>query len=77
MTALNRRGFITLGAGGMFASAFAALSDPTQPLERRKRIKVNGSLEDNLINEYLQPKSISLRSGHLSRSPRCTSPIRT
>ena len=63
MTALNRRGFIALGAGGMFASAFAALSDPTQPLERRKRIKVNGSLEDNLINEYLQPRSISLKVG--------------
>ena len=63
MTALNRRGFLALGATGMFAPAFAAISDPTQPLERRKRINLKASLEDNLINEYLQPKPLSLKVG--------------
>ena len=63
MTALNRRGFIALGAGGFLAPAFAAISDPMNPLERRKRIKVKESLEDNLINEYLQPKQIALKVG--------------
>ena len=63
MTALNRRGFLALGATGMFAPAFAAISDPTQPLERRKRINLKASLEDNLINEFLQPKPLTLKVG--------------
>ena len=63
MTALNRRGFLALGATGMFAPAFAAISDPTQPLERRKRINLKASLEDNLINEFLQPKPLALKVG--------------
>ena len=63
MTALNRRGFLALGATGMFAPAFAAISDPTQPLERRKRINIKASLEDNLINEFLQPKPLALKVG--------------
>ena len=63
MTEINRRGFLALGATGMFAPAFAAISDPLNPIERRKRIKVKESLEDNLINEYLQPKQIALKVG--------------
>ena len=63
MKGLNRRGFIALGAAGFAAPALAAISDPLQPLERRKRIDVKATVEDNLINEYLQPTQISLEVG--------------
>ncbi|MBR2838056.1 MAG: metallophosphoesterase [Kiritimatiellae bacterium] len=63
MTDLNRRGFIALGAGGMLSPALASISDATQPLERQKRLDLNAPLEDNLIEQYLQPKPISLRVG--------------
>ena len=63
MTDLNRRGFLALGATGIFAPALAAISDPTQPIERRKRINLKASLEDNLINEFLQPKPLALKVG--------------
>ena len=63
MTDLNRRGFLALGAMGMFAPAMAAISDATQPLERQKRLDLKAPLEDNLINQYLQPKQIKLSVG--------------
>ena len=63
MTDLNRRGFLALGATGMFAPALAAISDATQPLERQKRLDLKVSLEDNLIEQYLQPKQIRLSVG--------------
>ena len=63
MTALNRRGFIALGAGGLLAPAFAALSDATQPLERQKRLNLKAPLEDNLIEQYLQPTPLKLAVG--------------
>ena len=63
MTAFNRRSFLALGATGMLAPALAAISDPTQPIERRKRINPKASLEDNLINEFLQPKPLALKVG--------------
>ena len=63
MTDLNRRGFLALGATGMFMPALAAISDATQPLERQKRLNLKGSLEDNLIEQYLQPKQIKLSVG--------------
>ncbi len=63
MKGINRRGFIALGAAGMLTPALAKLSDATNPIERRKRIKVNEPLEDNLIREYLQPTPLSLNVG--------------
>ena len=63
MTMLNRRGFLAVGAGALVAPTLAAISDPSQPIERRKRIKVNESVEDNLINEFLQPKPLALKVG--------------
>ena len=63
MTDINRRGFIALGAAGMLVPPLAKLSDATNPLERRKRIKVNEPLEDNLIREYLQPTPLTLNVG--------------
>ena len=63
MTMLNRRGFLAVGAGALAVPTLAAISDPSQPIERRKRIKVNESLEDNLINEFLQPKPLALKVG--------------
>ena len=64
MTAINRRGFIAAGFGAACAlPALAALSDPKSPIARRSRIDVKASLEDNLINEYLQPTPLSLSVG--------------
>ena len=36
---------------------------PPQPIERRKRINLKVSLEDNLITEFLQPKPLPLKVG--------------
>lgn len=63
MTMLNRRGFLAVGAGALVAPTLAAISDAKNPIERSKRIKVKEPLEDNLINEYLQPKAMSLSVG--------------
>ena len=63
MTGINRRSFIALGAAGMLSPALAEISDPTKPLERQKRLDLNAPLEDNLINQYLQPKQIKLSVG--------------
>ena len=64
MTDMNRRGFIALGATGMLAAgASAEISDATNPLERQKRLDLKAPLEDNLVNQYLQPKRISLSVG--------------
>lgn len=62
-TEINRRGFIALGAGSLIAPTFAAISDPTQPLERIKRLNLKASVEDNLIAEFLQPKPLALNVG--------------
>ena len=63
MTMLNRRGFLAVGVGALVAPTLAAMSDAKNPIERSKRIKVKEPLEDNLINEYLQPKAMSLSVG--------------
>ena len=67
MAAIDRRGFIAAGAGAFFAlscgRAPAAITDGKNPLDRRKRIDAKKPIEDNLINEYLQPKRISLNVG--------------
>jgi hypothetical protein len=51
------------GAGALALPAPAAISDAVDRIERRKRINVKASLEDNLINEYLQPKKVTLEVG--------------
>ena len=63
MPGVGRRDFIALGAGGAFAAAFGAVSDPTRPLERMKSLDLKASTEDNLISRYLQPTQISLEVG--------------
>ena len=62
---IGRRGFIAAGAGAFFAmpAALAALTDGTNPIERRARIKADEPLEDNLIREYLQPTPLKLSVG--------------
>ena len=44
-------------------SAVAAISDATDRTSRRKRINFKASIEDNLINEYLQPTPLKLNVG--------------
>ena len=63
MKNISRRGFLAVGAGALAVPTLAAISDPTQPIERRKRINLKASLEDNLINEFLQPKPLELKVG--------------
>ena len=60
---VGRRTFMAMGAGALALSSKAAISDATDRAGRRKLINVKASLEDNLINEYLQPKSVTLDVG--------------
>ena len=60
---VDRRTFMAMGAGALALSAKAAISDATDRAGRRRRINVKASLEDNLINEYLQPKRVTLDIG--------------
>ena len=60
---IGRRKFMAIGAGALAFPAIAAISDATDRAGRRQRINIKASLEDNLINEYLQPKCITLEVG--------------
>ena len=63
MTNINRRGFLTVGAGAFMLPALAAISDATDRTSRRKRINFKASIEENLIKEYLQPTPLKLNVG--------------
>jgi hypothetical protein len=60
---INRRAFLSVGAAAFALPAVAAISDATDRTSRRKRIDFKKSLEDNLIDEYLQPKKLTLDVG--------------